>query len=60
MSPHELIEDMKQRGVRLTALGSRLRVRAPAGSVTTELREALTANSAAQGHRSRPMTPLGR
>ncbi len=47
MSPQELIEDLKQRGVRLTALGSRLRVRAPAGSVTPQLREALTANKPA-------------
>ena len=31
MSPQELIEDLKQQGVRLTALGSRLRVRAPVG-----------------------------
>jgi len=41
MNPRQLLEDLRQRGVELTAVDGRLRVCAPVGTVTEEIRQAL-------------------
>jgi hypothetical protein len=41
MTPDALLEDLRARGVELSAQGNRLRVEAPAGLLTPELRQAL-------------------
>lgn len=46
LSAPTLIEEASRRGVRLTVAGERLRVEAPAGTLTPELRAALAAHKA--------------
>lgn len=46
MSARALLEDLRRRGVNLEADGEGLRVDAPAGTLTDELRAALTENKA--------------
>ena len=41
MNSCQLLEDLRQRGVELTAIDGRLRVCAPVGTVTVQMREAL-------------------
>jgi len=45
-APTELLADLKRRGVILEAIGDRLRVDAPAGMLTPELRQALVVHKA--------------
>ena len=44
MSAQALLDDLQARGVRISANGDRLRIIAPPGTVTPELREQLAAN----------------
>ena len=41
MTPHELLETLRQAGAEIFAVGDRLRVRAPRGVVTDEIRRCL-------------------
>jgi len=44
MSTAELLTDLQSRGVTITAEGDRLKIKAPKGTITPELRERLTAS----------------
>ena len=44
MTPSQLLADLQTRGIRVTVAGERLRVDAPRGALTADLRAKLTAN----------------
>jgi hypothetical protein len=47
MTAAALLADLRKRGASIAAVGDRLRIEAPAGTVTPEMREVLTRHKAA-------------
>ena len=71
MIPHELVKELSKRDIKLWLDGEQLRVRAPKGALTAELRESMAEHKAgllamlrqqetASEHASKPLVPVPR